>query len=479
MRRVIPALAAVLASVSCSESPIAAVVPEQTLVVITTTTGLDVPAGLYTVVVDGQARGTIHANSSLAIKSLTAGKHDVSLDVIASNCRAESQNPASVTVGTNETISVPFSLTCLALTGNIAVTISAPGLDFPAERMFGIRLDDAPVVLIAANKTTSISNISTGEHSLRLSPVPGNCKSSPEASVTFNLTAGPVRETVPLHFDVTCARSDRFGSSVLAFERDERILLTATDGSSVIDLVRGIAPGWSPDGSKLVFGTPSCYRSAELDCVQELQMMDAFGTYVITSRKGNSDYDPAWSPDGRRISFTRFVDGPDQTYLELLSLEDLTKGTFTVKEWDPISGPSWSPDGRQIAFTCEGSRPPVMPANPEDICVIDSQGTGFVRLTRNNSGDYDPAWSPDGKRIAFTAKATTGDTEPYIALMTPDGKEFNRLIAGSDPAWSPDGTRIIFVGSSAMPGLHIVNVDGTGLVQITTSPQDRRPAWRR
>jgi Tol biopolymer transport system component len=99
------------------------------------------------------------------------------------------------------------------------------------------------------------------------------------------------------------------------------------------------------------------------------------------------------------------------------------------------------------------------------------------KITNDDWIDSDPAWSPDGARIAFTTNRAATDGRSYIALISPNGGGFTRLVPGRRPAWSPDGRRIVFVGGSDAPGLYVVNVDGSGLARITDDPADNAPSW--
>ena len=135
--------------------------------------------------------------------------------------------------------------------------------------------------------------------------------------------------------------------------------------------------------------------------------------------------------------------------------------------------PAWSPDGRQIAFTSDRD-------DDDDIYVMDTDGTNVRRLTNLPGSDWSPAWSPNGAQIAFTSDRD-GDNDIYI--MDADGGNVRQLTnhPGDDlePAWSPDGTRIAF-GSNRDGALniYIVDEDGTTIRQLTDEPGwDVLPTW--
>jgi len=138
------------------------------------------------------------------------------------------------------------------------------------------------------------------------------------------------------------------------------------------------------------------------------------------------------------------------------------------------SEPAWSPDGAQIAFNC------VVESGNWDICVVNADGTGPVRLTSDTALDALPAWSPDGSKIAFVSDRDGAARRLYV--MDADGTGAVRLTDGTagGPAWSPDGARIAFdcVVESGNWDICVTNADGTGLVRLTSDPAlDAFPAW--
>jgi Tol biopolymer transport system component len=115
-----------------------------------------------------------------------------------------------------------------------------------------------------------------------------------------------------------------------------------------------------------------------------------------------------------------------------------------------------------------------------------ADGTGRFRLTSDNAPERQPAWSPDGSRIAY-ARAPDGYFGGFHVWVMGAGGSFphqvtNPLKGTSDtnPTWSPDGTRIAFVRSKpgSFPELYVVNDDGTGLQRLTTNDWiEGHPAW--
>ena len=100
--------------------------------------------------------------------------------------------------------------------------------------------------------------------------------------------------------------------------------------------------------------------------------------------------------------------------------------------------PAWSPDGAKIAFVSNRS------SGVSQIYVMDADGEHPIRLTDGHREKGDPSWSPDGGRIAFTVSGLAH----YIAVMDADGNNRERHEDQAwDPAWSPDGQWIAFLSS--------------------------------
>ena len=141
--------------------------------------------------------------------------------------------------------------------------------------------------------------------------------------------------------------------------------------------------------------------------------------------------------------------------------------------------PAWSPDGTRIAFVSNR-------AGPFDVYVMNADGSGQTRLTFEVVDAHHPAWSPDGTRIAFDGNNPSQD----IVVVNANGSG-RHIVAGGDniqngPAWTADGARIVFRDFSQGTGLSSVAADGTGrapliadAAQPDVSPDGARVAFVR
>ena len=138
------------------------------------------------------------------------------------------------------------------------------------------------------------------------------------------------------------------------------------------------------------------------------------------------------------------------------------------------SEPAWSPDGTRIAYTSSVD-------GDSEIYVMDADGVSVVNLTSNLDADSSPTWSPDGQQIAFATNRDGTGVEIYV--MNADGTVPMRLtnIAGddTDPAWSPDGSKIAF--RSTRDGdneIYVMDANGANPTRLTTrGANDSGPSW--
>ncbi|HYX80036.1 MAG TPA: hypothetical protein VE976_05440, partial [Actinomycetota bacterium] len=112
----------------------------------------------------------------------------------------------------------------------------------------------------------------------------------------------------------------------------------------------------------------------------------------------------------------------------------MTKGAG----WDVT--PAWSPDGRSIAFACHAESHP-------DLCLTKQDGSHRIRITKGRTADLFPTWSPDGSRIFFI-RILSGDAADYgdVYVVNVDGTDLTRITSGQrigDYALSPDGSQLI------------------------------------
>ena len=234
---------------------------------------------------------------------------------------------------------------------------------------------------------------------------------------------------------------------------------------------------WSPDGMDLAYATHGHVQVVDVATGASREIMSHTGHCSL-----------AWSPDGSRIAVTH--DG----MLELIDPEGGNRSTL-VELPGFIGQPTWSPDGERIAFqVVSGAQ-----SGERSLYVIDRDGSNLTDLLgpapHDSLGFFDPAWSPDGSRIAYIASTqwTEGGLQRLrVEVVDADGSNPTELVDAGicgcitftpGLTWSPDGASMALTGgpldefTGSAGWLYVVNADGTGL-RLVAKGADGSLAWR-
>jgi Tol biopolymer transport system component len=242
-------------------------------------------------------------------------------------------------------------------------------------------------------------------------------------------------------------------------------------------------PEWSPRGDRLAFFTDrSNPRHGYSDRYNEVYIISTVDGKVISrlvkaERSGDLEslhsYNSGltWSPDGEQLAFVGKSDGRD-----VLLIYEADSGKRKRKidlEMEGMRNPSWSPDGSKIAF--DGNKNGIT-----DIYVYEIESKNLTRLMQDRYDDNDPSWSPDGRYIAFssdrpiavedTAGFAFGEYNIYIFDTNDDTmrRVASSQYRDSQPAYSPDGNRIAFVSNrNGIDNIYLYEVQTDSTFPIT------------
>jgi Tol biopolymer transport system component len=189
---------------------------------------------------------------------------------------------------------------------------------------------------------------------------------------------------------------------------------------------------------------------------------DGSGRTILAEGPAGELMCPTLSSDGKRIAFAAL--SRDHRSADIYVMNRDGSGRKQLTEQDPktyATAPAWSSDGRRIAYEVrqgtllEGKEGTHLYSNVEEIAVMDADGKNVRTVGKGTK----PAWSPNGKKLLFTA--VDDKLQTTLSVMDADGKSAEELVKGSgDGAWSPDGKRVAYLLSKTH-SLHVCNADGS------------------
>lgn len=243
---------------------------------------------------------------------------------------------------------------------------------------------------------------------------------------------------------------------------NKRLVLAADDNRLMKPSYSFTSLSWSPDGQWLVFSNGHILKcKINGDSLKTLTDID--------STAYDGFYDPSWSNDNSRIVFAiayKHIPNKKDGYGIYQTSVDFThsKMLFNSDLIDIAGDPEFSPDATHLIFF-SGNKDNY----DADIYVSDSLGNARVKLTNNGRFNYEPTWSPDGQKIAWTSYG-------HINIMNADGTNQKEIAEGSGPSWSVND-EIVFsqtfrTGADKYHNywreyLYVISPDGKNKKQIT------------
>lgn len=247
------------------------------------------------------------------------------------------------------------------------------------------------------------------------------------------------------------------------------VFLINPDGTGLANITNHAAndrdPAISPDGTQIAFRT-------DRDGNDEIYIMNVDGTSPTRlTNDAAQDFGPAWSPDGTEIVWARQPAG-SPPFVHVMN----TDGTNDRALARGGGTPQFSPDGQRITFE-RLLNPPS--DTPRAVLIMNADGTNVRQVTPGSLNGGMADWSPDGNRIVF-ASEICGCPESDLYTIKANGKDLQRLtnflgtgVNAHEPVWAPNGRQILFTHwddlTFSTADLYLVNVDGTGLADVTNT----------
>lgn len=226
-----------------------------------------------------------------------------------------------------------------------------------------------------------------------------------------------------------------------------------------------ITPVWSPDAKAIAY---TSYRTG---------FQDIIVSYIYEGRYSNptggtaekQNFLPAWSPDGNRLAFTSNRDGNSEIYV--INRDGSGLRRLTSHPAIDVT-PTWSPTGKQIAFTSDRTGSP-------QIWIMNDDGSEPHKITNESKCDR-PTWSiSPNNEIAYASQTGAGfDIRLYDVAKGTSTTITDGIGSNESPAFSPNGRHIAFTSTRAGKAqIFLIDRDGNNLRQITRTGMNRYPNW--
>jgi Tol biopolymer transport system component len=243
-------------------------------------------------------------------------------------------------------------------------------------------------------------------------------------------------------------------------------------------------PKWSPDGSKIAF-------TSNKSGINNIWIMNADGTEPnILTGNNRLEMNSYWHPDGKKIYFSineNYGSGCGKCpYYEIVvfHLGNSTETKLTNNYYRDID-PAVSPDGNLVAYT--KAENPNDCCNATDLWIMNADGSNQRLLYGFKDWKYEwiSCWGKANDKILFAKQFDCSNSSSCyeVGYMAPDGSSVFRVTNNSDYdypyVFSPDGTKILFKSDrSGKYNLWIMDLDGSGPIQITDFSSVKGADWK-
>jgi Tol biopolymer transport system component len=276
-------------------------------------------------------------------------------------------------------------------------------------------------------------------------------------------------------------------SALLTATADQRIVFQSyrsgngdiykmdTKGSHLVRLTgtsdEDRVPAWSYDNTRIALVRPRLDASNVSH--DDIYVINADGTGGHWARSQPSPWrlgDPSWSPDGSHLVLYVVVGS-----IAYLGRMDLATGQISL-----INGAGVNYEGQQPSYDRTGQKIVYVGPGLKNVYQIKADGTGLKVLVSSTAYVQKPAYSPDGKKLAYS-KTVTGDVELFVKNLVDGTTRRLTTSAGEDywPSWSPDGSRIAFISRrSGTLQIWTMGANGGSPLRITnTTGTELYPQW--